>query len=164
MRKRIFGLFLMIGWAFSGCATEPGTVYDSYKELKDMRWVANDSPKFDFDIEDVNRPYDIFLNVRNDMDYPFRNLYVSYALTDAKGDTLSSELKNIMLFEPKTGYPYGTGMGSVKDLREALVKSVKFSAPGPYSISLRQMMRKDTLDGISAVGIRVSVVKPQAEK
>ena len=52
--------------------------------------------------------------VRNKNSYAFNNLYVKYELFH-EDSLIKTDLTEVILFEPKTGKPLGTGMGSTFD-------------------------------------------------
>ena len=64
-----------------------------------------------------------------------------------------------MLFDPKTGKPFGrSGLGDIYDHRLQFIKNFKFPYSGKFRMKFKQEMRKDSLDGILAVGLRVEKV------
>ena len=62
------------------------------------------------------------------------------------------------MFEPKTGKPLGTGMGSTFDRNFDFIQSHTFEVSGHYSMKLTQFMRLDTLQDIDQIGVRVAAV------
>jgi gliding motility-associated lipoprotein GldH len=60
------------------------------------------------------------------------------------------------MFDAKTGAPNGTsGLGDIFDHQALLISGHKFPYAGIHKIKFEQFMRKDTLEGIFAVGVRV---------
>ena len=71
---------------------------------------------------------------------------------------------NNTLFDPKTGKPLGqSGIGDVFDHQFKLQENYKFDNIGEHTIQLQQYMRKDTLMGIYAVGIRIEKCSPSSQ-
>jgi gliding motility-associated lipoprotein GldH len=63
------------------------------------------------------------------------------------------------LFDQKTGRPNGSsGLGDLFDHRISLLSNYHFERPGAYTVSLEQFNRRDTLQGVLAVGVRVELV------
>ena len=110
---------------------------------------------FSFDIEDTERRYNLLGTFRNASSYPFYNLYFQYTLQDSTGNVLRQELKQVDLFDPKTGEPHGSGLGDLFDHSFVLEENYEFQNPGTYSLSFEQYMRRDTLPFILSVGARV---------
>jgi gliding motility-associated lipoprotein GldH len=60
------------------------------------------------------------------------------------------------LFDQHTGKPQGSsGLGDIYDQRFPVISNYKFPSPGKYKVSFEQFMRKDTLEGVLAIGLRV---------
>jgi len=147
--------FWLLGLVVVLFACDTNRVYETNTDLADEQWTKDQIVSFDFDIEDANQAYNLYANIRNAQHYPYHNLYYQYELRDSVGTGLKKELQNIILFEPKTGEPFGEGLGDIFDHRQLLLEQFKFPAPGSYSMSLQQYMRNDTLPLIMSVGVRV---------
>jgi len=133
-------------------------VYETNVDFKDRAWKITEPAKFEFQITDTLQKYNLLMDVRNSIDYPFARLFVNY---DLRKDSisLSKELVSVYLFDQKTGKPFGTsGIGDIYDNQFLLMKNYSFKKSGKYNMSLQQFMRQDTIKGILAVGLRVEVV------
>ena len=136
-------------------ACDRNRVYEENTDLPNHAWPADTVPQFSFDIADANIGYNIYLNLRNGIDYPHSNIYVQYVLSDSLQQPLEKELRNFQLFHPKTGYPFGSGSGGVYAHEFDLLMDYHFPQPGRYSISLAQFMRYEALPEIYSVGVRI---------
>lgn len=126
-------------------------------------WSAKDIKRFDLSIADTELSYNLFFNVRNTSDYPHYNLYVQFVLENSRGIKLNSELINIELFDPKTGFPYGkSGLGDLFEHQENILENFTFPDSGHYVLSFQQFMRYDSLPEIASVGFRIEKV-PEGE-
>ncbi|WP_436517868.1 gliding motility lipoprotein GldH [Ekhidna sp. To15] len=130
-------------------------VYEDYNDLEEAFWHLDSIQTFDFKIQDTTKSYNLLGTFRNASSYPFYNLYFQYTLHDSTGGILLQELKQVDLFDPKTGEPNGSGLGDLFDHSFALVENHKFESEGQYSLSFEQYMRRDTLPFILSVGARV---------
>ena len=149
---RIFCLCIL----FSFFSCDRNRIFEKHIGLKGI-WPKQSSQLFEFDIIDPKIPYQITGLVRNKYSYAFNNLYVKYELF--YGDSLiKTDLTEVILFEPKTGKPLGTGMGSTFDRNFNFIKSYTFEASGHYTMKLTQFMRLDTLRDIDQIGVRVAAV------
>lgn len=133
---------------------------NDFKEIRDFKnteWFLKDKQTFEFEITDVNKTYNFNYLLRNSVSYPFYNLYLQQELKDSEGKVLSSSLDEIMLFDAKTGKPFGDGMGDIFDSRIQAPKNakVKFTKPGKYKWVISHNMRPDPLDGILSIGVEV---------
>jgi gliding motility-associated lipoprotein GldH len=117
-----------------------------------------ENAEFNFEIDSIELPYQIKLNVRNTMDYPYRNLYIKYQLEDSTS-LMEDKLLNLKLFEAKTGKPYGDHQSDIYSHQLILQDSVYFHKKGNYKIELKQYMREKELVGIVSAGIRIEQIK-----
>ncbi len=132
-------------------------VYEDYEDLSDAFWHVDSIKTFRFNIDDTTRYYDLRATFRNASSYPFYNLYYQYSLTDSLDSVIRKELKEVKLFDPKTGRPNGSGLGDLFDHSILLEEDYVFERSGEYAIQLQQFMRMDTLPHILSVGARVEL-------
>ena len=130
-------------------------VFEENVDFQDKQWLVDTVPAFQFEIKDPSQPYNIYWNVRNTIEYPYRNLYITYYLEDTSGHHIASDLHDMLLFEPKTGRPYGSGLGDIFSHQLLALPDYHFDSAGVYRIRLQQYMRTDTLPDIVSVGVRV---------
>lgn len=152
-------LILLVGGVLLSCDNR--RVFERNEEFDSRVWKALDTVKFYFDVPDATRRYDIFLNVRNSIDYPFARLFVNYSLADSTGAVLANDLLMKDLFDQKTGKPFGeSGIGDIYDHQFLVLPGYQFNQQGEYSVMLQQFNRVDTLGGVLAVGVRVALAEP----
>ena len=141
-------LYILLLSSFLFSCTEENRVIDTNIVLDEQVW--NQDNVLDFDLEIVNDSceYEFSLNLRNGLDYPFRNIFAEQA--------------ELQLFD-KLGRPFGsaeTFLGiSYGDLYYSSNSFTKyrFPKPGNYKIKVVQNLRNQPiLDGVMAVGIKVS--------
>lgn len=137
-------------------ACESDYLYEKNLEFSSRIWHIDSIPEFQFNIPSDTQQYDVMLNIRNTLAYPFQNLYIQYYLEDTLGNNFKSGLTNFQLFDPKTGEPFGdSGVGDIYDHSFVLLENYNFPDEGTFRIRLQQYMRRDSLPEIIAVGIRV---------
>ncbi len=135
-------------------------IYEENVDLQNKTWLASDSVQFSFRIEEPHKKYDIFYNVRNTVAYPYQNLYIHYYLKNHQGDTLNNDLMNIVLFDPKTGEPFGNGLGDIFSHQYRIIPEFQFPDTGAYSLQLKQFMRRDSLPELLSIGISIKEAVP----
>ncbi len=148
-------LFVLIFFVLISC--DSNRVYENNIDFKDRLWKIAEPANFEFQIADTAKKYNLLMDVRNSIDYPYARLFVNYEL---KKDSLSfsKELVSVYLFDQKTGKPFGkSGIGDIYDHQFFLMKNYSFKKAGQYQMGLQQFMRQDTIPGILAVGLRVEV-------
>jgi len=153
--------WLLVVLLISLASCDPNRVYDTNEDIVDQKWAKGQVLTFEFDIDDLNSNYNVLANITNAQHYPFHNLYYQYQLIGPDNQELSKELVNINLFDPKTGEPFGEGLGDIFDHRQLILKNFKFPQTGKYSMNLEHYMRVDTLPLIMAVGVRVEKVETE---
>ncbi len=65
-----FGLGILLLWS-----CDHGSVYSGYQSVNDS-WGKGQSVDFTFQSPDTLKAYNMFINLRNDNDYPFSNLFL----------------------------------------------------------------------------------------
>ena len=146
---------LILTLFISMVSCDSSRVYEDYNDLEEAFWHLDSIQSFDFEIKDTSRPYNMLITMRNASSYPFYNLYFQYTLLDSAGAVLQQELKQVELFDAKTGEPFGSGLGDLFDHSFPLEESYTFDYAGDYTLAFEQYMRRDTLPFILSVGARV---------
>jgi len=134
-------------------------VYENNVDFDRKVWAADSLPVFQFQIDNPDQPYNIYWNVRNTVSYPFQNLYLTYYLEDTVGNTITEDLYQVDLFEPRTGKPFGSGLGDIFSHQILALPNYQFDSAGMYQIRLEQYMRRDSLPEILSVGVRIEVAE-----
>ncbi len=142
-----FGFLILL----TGCDSK--RFYDENAVVEKGIWNNKDKKKFEVNITDTASLYTFFLNIRNDGDYPYSNLYLFLhsSFPDGKKavDTVECQLADY------DGKWRGQGIGSLKFNRFTFQRGVRFRKAGKYTFELEQAMRVDDLKGIRDVGIRI---------
>jgi len=139
----IIGLFLI--------SCDSNRIYEQNTDINKY-WLTDSTVQFNFDINNPQQDYNLYFNVRNGLNFPHTNLYFKFALKDSIGSTLENELVNINLFNPKSGYPLGNGVGDIFEHQYELLTKYRFPNKGKYQLSFQQYMRYDSLPEIYSVG------------
>ncbi len=153
MRKCCF-LLLIIG--LYSC--DSSRIYEEFNEI-DRFWSAEETLTYEFEVEDAQASYAVIAEFKNDLTYPYRNFYFNYSLQTSSDSVLKESLEEIQLFEPKSGKPFGSGIGDQYNNEKVLEGSYRFPHAGKYQIDLEQFMRVDSLMGIQRVGVRIEKVQ-----
>ncbi|TRX53702.1 gliding motility lipoprotein GldH [Fulvivirga sp. M361] len=152
---------MMLALQLTSCDTD--RIYEKNIELPKKLWLADSAIHFEFKLASSQKRYNLYYNIRNTRSYPFQNIYVRYNLNDTLGNLVSKELINQDLFDPKTGKPYGSGLGDIFDHQFTILKNHKFDQVGVYQFSLQHYMRPDTLKEIISVGMRLEEAQEISE-
>ena len=157
MRSAFFvALLACIIVTFSSC--DRNRVFDEYKPLNG--WNKDSIVTFDLDNIDSTGVYDLFINIRNNKDYQYSNLFLITEIKFPQGKVISDTLEYEMT--KPNGEWLGTGFGDVKESKLWYKENVRFDEPGKYKVTIQQAMRKNgevdgiqELEGITHVGFRI---------
>lgn len=152
--KRLPNLILVILF-FIVSSCDSNSVFEGKKDFTDRYWVFDNPAEFEFEINETDKTYNLLFNIRSTAKYPYQNIYLQYYLEDSTGRLLSKDLKNIQLFDSKTGLPFGKGLGDLYDIKKIFLEQYSFSNNGKYKLRIDQFMRQDSLAEIMSVGLRV---------
>ena len=137
-------------------ACDTNRVFEQNTDFPNYSWDVQQKPAFTFAIEDTAARYDVYFNVRHASAYGFYNLYVKHTLSGPGGPVGQPLLHQMLLMDPKTGEPKGSGTGDIYDIQLLALPKQHFAKPGNYTLTLEQYMRQAQLPGLMAVGISVA--------
>ena len=155
--KKIFQWALA---AFCLCwlaACQPKIIYETYKEIDQRSWNKDSLAVFEIPVTDTIHHFDLYINVRNDVNYNYSNLWLFVTIEEPDGKSVEDKFE-ITLAEP-SGKWMGEGMGGLKTREVLYRRNIFFPSSGNYTITLQQGMRENVLKGISDVGVRIERVK-----
>ncbi|MFW6310547.1 MAG: gliding motility lipoprotein GldH [Prolixibacteraceae bacterium] len=147
----IFLISVVILVTLMSCNTN--SVYDKYKPIPEAEWHKDSLVIFNIPVDDTAQSYNLLINVRNEMDYNFSNLWLFIEMEKPGGKTLKDTFE-ITLAAP-SGKWLGEGFGGLKTRQVMYLRNYNFSEPGEYTVKIQQGMRKDVLTGIKDVGFSV---------
>lgn len=148
--QSLIGLCVISLWA---CSSE--TVFKDNADLPDGKWYIKNVPSFTFEIEDASLTYNLYYNVRNNISYPYYNLYLSRYLYNSQGKVINSKLDELILADASTGKPFGSGLGDICDHKVLAISKYKFPAKGKYTFKIAQYMRQNPLPDVLSVGVSI---------
>lgn len=163
MHQKILKYFLS-GFIFAmliSCETE--TVYSEYHQLSNGFWQVNDTIKFNFSELNAKEKYNVFLNLRNDNNFEYSNLFLITELNQPNGQTILDTLEYEMAMPDGTWL--GKGSGSVKENKLWYRENIDFSDKGVYTLKVTHAMRQSgkvdgvaTLNGITDIGLEITKI------
>lgn len=134
-----------------GCSA--GGDYYHFEPLAEGGWSKNDAVTFTPALEDSLAAYDIYVAVRHNNDYRYRNLWLFIDYPDANG-VMKTDTVNGILAQPN-GEWRGAGWGSLYQLEFLYKKAFLFPAGKENRVIIRQGMRDDVLPGIREIGLKL---------
>jgi gliding motility-associated lipoprotein GldH len=156
MRIKNSLLFLLLAILIVSC--DKKSVFDEYKSVGNA-WHRDSIITFKLPKLESKKNYNLFVNVRDNNDYPFDNLFLIVSLEQPNKKVIVDTL------EYKMANPDGTLMGDgFSDIKESKLfyKEKDFTMKGEYKVHIQQAVRQtgkvsgvDDLKGITEVGFRV---------
>ncbi|MFO8128994.1 MAG: gliding motility lipoprotein GldH [Bacteroidales bacterium] len=130
----------------------PGICDESYP-VPEKGWHKDSIFTFPVEINDTLALYNFYLNIRNNTDYSYSNIYL-FLNTKFPGGHATRDTIEIFLADPKGNW-LGSGIGKIRDNQVLLRKNLRFPEKGKYIFGIEQAMRQDVLHGIEDVGLRI---------
>lgn len=138
-------------------------VFDQYQTIENGAWNKSKIASFQFDVNDTISKRNLFINLRNNNDYEFSNLFVITQMNFPDGQHITDTLEYDMA--DKTGKFLGDGFSEIKENKLFYKEDIIFPSSGSYTIQIRQAMRKngdvdgiENLNGITEVGFRIEKI------
>ncbi len=136
--------------------------FDEYKKVGNS-WHKDSIATFAFKQNEVSKNYNLFVNIRDNSNYKFSNLYLIVSMEHPNGFTKVDTLQYLMA--NPDGTLLGDGFTDVKDSKLFYKENFKFPKKGKYIVRIQQALRKTgnvtgekTLDGITDVGFRIEKI------
>ena len=146
-------LVIFIGIIVVVAACGRSSLYDEQMAIPREGWYQDNLAKFEVLIDDTIQGYDFFLNVRNNVEYRYSNLYL-FMITKFPNGNVTRDTLECILATPE-GKWLGKGWGAVKESSLLLSPNMRFPLKGKYEFLFQQAMRTDTLKNIRNIGIRI---------
>ena len=158
MKINIIVIILLTAFTMISC--DSNGVYDEYIALPDNSWNNNNTITFRFPVKDSINRKNLFINLRNNNEYNYSNLFLITQINFPDGqivvDTLEYDMADV------TGKFLGEGFSSIKENKLFYKENIIFPNTGEYTFKVKQAMRKngeinaiENLKGISHVGFRI---------
>ncbi len=151
--KTVKRISLLFGIGFLLLSCNYDVLYDQYQIIENTVWNKEKTYYFTFMVEDIDVPYDITLEIRNNNQYPYQNLWL-FCGEERPVGALRRDTVECLLADDY-GKWYGQGI-SLFQLSIPLRKNYYFTHKGQYTFSFNQGMRNDNLKGIQELGFNVS--------
>jgi gliding motility-associated lipoprotein GldH len=157
---RNLSLLISLSLLFISC--DKSRVFDQYQAI-DSAWHQDSIVNFTFVAPDTIHPYHLFLNIRNNNDFSFNNIFLIVSMENPEGMIRKDTLEYLM------AYPDGTLMGKgFSDIKESKLfykERMKFSKLGTYQIRIQHAVRslgkisgEERLKGIHDIGFRIESI------
>ena len=155
MRIKNSALLLIVAIIFFSCDKE--RVFDEYKSVGNA-WHKDSIVSFNLPELDSTKRYNLFINLRDNNNYQYNNLFLIVALEKANGFTKVDTLEYQMA--DADGTLLGNGFSDIKESKLYYKENVEFK--GKYKVHIKQAVRETgkipgviALEGITEIGLRI---------
>jgi gliding motility-associated lipoprotein GldH len=130
-----------------------GKIFTEYKTVGENGWERKNKIVFEPEIKDNSSAYNIYVNVRHDDSYAYRNLYI-FLTTEYPDGRKELDTLECTLADEKNHW-LGKGAGDLWDNSILMETNVRFPIPGKYKFTFEQGMRIDPVPMIMDVGLTI---------
>lgn len=160
---KILNSFLLILMVVSIISCDEKRVFDQFKSVG-TSWHKDSIVKFKLPKLNADKKYNLFVNVRDNNDFPYSNLFLIVSLEQpnkkVKVDTLEYLMANL------DGTLLGNGFTDIKENKLFYMQNQSFALKGEYKIKIQQAARQTgkivgdkELKGITEVGFRIELAE-----
>lgn len=136
-------------------ACGPEIVYEREVDFAETGWAYADTVRFDFELADTSRAYDLLLTVEHGTDFPYENFYVRIHTTFPSGK------RNTEQVSLQTTGDFGAFLGECSggdcSLPVLILENARFAATGDYALTVEQYSRDEPLSAVFGLGLRIVV-------
>jgi gliding motility-associated lipoprotein GldH len=138
-------------------------VFDEYKSVGNA-WNKDSIVDFELPQLDETKQYNLFVNIRDNNDYPFNNLHLIVSLEQPNKEILVDTLEYQMA--NPDGTLLGEGFSDIKENKLFFKQNTSFTQKGIYKINIKHAVRQTgkivgekELKGITEVGFRIESIE-----
>ena len=158
LKRNSFSIVLVSLFLMLSCTDKKE--FNQYKSIDNQGWKANEKVMFEFDVKDTISPKNLFINIRNNNEYAYSNLYLITELIFPNETIIIDTLQYEMADE--TGKFLGNGLTEIKENKLFYKEKKSFPISGKHLFNVRHAMRKNGdvnpiafLKGIQEVGFSI---------
>lgn len=136
-------------------------VFDEYKTVGSA-WHKDSVISFDLPVLDSTKRYNLFINLRDNNNYQYNNLFLIVSMEKPNGYTKVDTLEYQMA--KPDGTLLGEGFTDIKESKLFYKENVRFR--GKYKVHIKQAVRETgkvpgvtLLQGITDVGLRIEKIE-----
>jgi gliding motility-associated lipoprotein GldH len=152
-------LFLLLTLVLVSC--DKKSVFDQYKSVDNL-WHKDSIISFKLPQFDASKKYNLFINIRDNNDYPYDNIFLIVSMKQPNKKTLVDTLEYKMA--NPDGSLLGDGFSDVKTSKLVYKENISFDLKGEYIVKIQHANRQtgkivglQNLKGVSDVGFRIEL-------
>ncbi len=139
-------------------------LYSETHKMGEAGWTYADSLKFDFEIADTSKRYNLLLTVHHTPDFANENLYVKFTTVFPEGqEALQGKDRVEQVTSLRLAQKDGQWLGKCSSkecvMQIPIQTNTWFPESGKYSLLVEQFMRRDSLKEIKAIDFAIQEKK-----
>jgi len=150
MLRNIFLIFILSLFLLSCTNNE---VFNSSTNLKDSLWNYQDTLEYNFNVTDINKTYNVYIQLKNTENYNYSNLFIFSKIDGPKNESIIDTIDCIIC--DQKGKWYGEKKSTLWYNKLLFRKRIRFPEAGNYKFSFVQAMRDDNLKEITNFGLTI---------
>ena len=143
---------------FCGC-NRGNIAFLEYHHISGQHWNDNQTLNFSPIINDATSPYNLWIELRHNNDYPYQNIWFFVSILK-KDSVLKTDTLQYMLADD---FGKWQGRGNNAFYQQSLIYKNLYQFPdtGKFDIRVQHAMRDSRLKGVEDVGIRIETVNSE---
>lgn len=147
MKQLLKGVFVLLVFLCYSC--EKQYTFSQLQALPESGWTYQNILKYDFEVEDTNALYDLYLEVDYNTSFSFQNIYVN-VFTGMSEDQMNKTQLSLDLSNNLGIWKGDCNMEECTYLLP-LQKSIYFEKPGKQFFWIEQYSRTETIKDIKSI-------------
>lgn len=149
----------MLAAAMFMAACDGTAYYDHTESVDESGWLPTDSVTFDVEVDDTTSLFNMLVEVRNNVDYPYSNAFLFIDTRFPDGSVAHDTLECPLAYPD--GQWRGKRSGRYVDRRYRLRGNtgVRFPLGGHYHFAVANGMRDSAIAGLKDIGLRIEYVE-----
>lgn len=154
---KIVGFFILLFILIGHTSCDHKEIYYHFDEIKSGKWNMYDTLSFTIDSAcfEINKPYNIDIEISNNINYPYQNLWLFVEDNINNNNTFSRKSEQYLITDER-GKWLGSGFGMLYQSSFPFKSNIQFDEKKNYTIKVVHGMRDEVLDGIEKVGIKIT--------
>lgn len=152
MKAKSWSIAVLIILSLASCREQ--SLIDENKAIHERRWFREQEPIFTVKVDSPTTAYDLFLNIRNSVNFQFSDLFLEVEQRNPDSTRINYVVKIKMT--NGEGLWIGKGSGNLYSQQVRFLSDYHFPDSGMYTFKVKQNMRANPVEGIHDVGIRIA--------
>lgn len=145
---------VIIGFVLLLSSCQTGPFFEKNSIIPSQEWEKAFQPEFQFEVQDTNALYDVFLNIRHSPYYRYTDLFLSTSELRPDSTEIIDSVRGISLADPE-GKWLGKSTGHLYEQTVIWGANYRFLDTGIYTLRIRHQMDDPVLIGINDIGFKI---------